>query len=275
MAAGACAGRVEAVRGCWGGAGACCGAGGWLGAAGGLGRRLSLRKVAGADLIDSALYSALAHAKCGGNGADGVPGGKCSDDRAVEVVSGCGLDSGAGGGYVFGAADRGGCDAWQVVKRRLCVVVAFRVGGAGELAAVGRVPVLGAADDVRGLGAGCKEYVRKGVRLVALLVAGECGSDAGPCLSGYGLRVVRVLDPLRIGCASVSLGAVLYGPRHFLQGGILFLAAHVVPLTAGCCGGLGGSVRLFQAKRELCAAARLRELRDGGAVQAPRLPHDL
>ena len=112
-------------------------------------------------------------------------------------------------------------------------------------------------------------------RLVALLVAREGRRDAGPCVSGYGLRVVRVLDPLRIGCASVGLGAVLYGPRHADQRGILFLAAHVFPLAAGCCGGVGGSVRLFQAKRELCAAARLRELRDGGAVQAPRLPHDL
>ena len=126
---------------------------------GGLGGRLSLRKVAGAYLIDSALNGAFAHAKGGGNGADGVPVGKCSDDCAVGAVSGCGLDGGAGGGYVFGAADGGGCDAWQVVKRRLCVVVAFRVGGAGELAAVGRVPVLGAADDVRGLGAGRKEDV--------------------------------------------------------------------------------------------------------------------
>ena len=271
-----CAGCVGAAGGCWGGVGACGGAGGWLGAAGGsLGRRLSLRKVAGADLINSALYSALAHAKGGGNGADGVPVGKCSDDRAVDVVSGCGLDGGAGGGYVFGAADGGGCDAWQDVKRRLCVVVAVRVGGACELAAVGRVPVLGAADYVRGLGAGCKEDVRKGARLVALFVAREGGSDAGPCVSGYGLRVVRVLDPLRIGCASGGLGAVLDGPRHFLQGGILFLAAHVFPLAAGCCGGVGGSVRLFQAKRELGAAAGFRELCDGGAVEAPRLPHDL
>ena len=242
---------------------------------GGLGRRLGLRKVAGAYPINAALYSALAHAKGGGDSADGVPGGKCSDDRAVDVVSGCGLDGGAGGGYVFGAADGGGGDAWQVVKWRLCAFVAVRVGGVGDLAAVGRVAVLGAADYVRGLGAGRKEDVRKGARLVALFVAGEGGSDARPCVSGYGLRVVRVLDPLRIGCASVSLGAVLYGPRHFLQGGILFLAAHVLPLAAGCCGGLGGSVRLFQADGKLRAAARLRELRDGGAVQAPRLPHDL
>ena len=271
-----CAGRVGAVCGCWGGVGACGGAGGWLGGCGGLGRRLSLRKVAGADLIDSALDGALAHAKGGGDSADGVPVGKRSDDRAVDFVSGCGLDSGAGGGYVFGAADGGGGDAWQVVKRRLCAFVAVRVGGVvGELAAVGRVAVLGAADYVRGLGAGCKEYVRKGVRLVALLVAGECGSDAGPCLSGYGLRVVRVLDPLRIGCASVSLGAVLDGPRHADQRGILGFSVHGFPLTAGCCGGLGGSVRLFEADGKLGAAARLRELCDGGAVQAPRLPHDL
>ena len=270
MAAGVCAGRVGAVCGC------CGGAGGWLGAAGGLGRRLSLRKVAGADLIDSALYSALAHAKGGGNGADGVPVGKCSDDRAVRVVSGCGLDGGAGGGYVFGAADGGDCDAWQVVQRRLCAFVAVRVAGAvGELAAVGRVPVLGAADYVRGLSAGRKEYVCKGVRLVALLVAGEGRSDAGPCLSGYGLRVVRGAYPLRIGCASVGLGAVLYGPRHADQRGILFFAAHVLPLAAGCCGGLGGSVCFFQADGKLGAAAGFRELCDGGAVQAPRLPHDL
>ena len=112
-------------------------------------------------------------------------------------------------------------------------------------------------------------------RLVALLVAREGRRDAGPCVSGYGLRVVRGAYPFCIDSASGGLGAVLYGPRHFLQGGILFLAAHVFPLAAGCCGGVGGSVRLFQAKRELCAAARLRELRDGGAVQAPRLPHDL
>ena len=242
---------------------------------GGLGRRLSLRKVAGADLIDSALYSALAHAKCGGNGADGVTVRKCSDDRAFGAVDGCGLDGGAGGGYVFGAADGGGGDARQDVQRRLCAVVAVRVGGAGELAAVGRVPVLGAADYVRGLGAGGVQDMGQRARLVALFVAREGGSDAGPCVSGYGLRVVRVLDPLRIGCASVSLGAVLYGPRHFLQGGILFLAAHVLPLAAGCCGGVGGSVRLFQAKRELGAAAGFRELCDGGAVEAPRLPHDL
>lgn len=270
-----CAGRVGAVRGCCGGVGACGGAGGWLGAARALRRRLSLRKVAGADLIDSALYSALAHAKCGGNGADGVPGGKRSDDRAVDVVSGCGLDSGAGGGYVFGAADGGGCDAWQVVQRRLCVVVAVCVCAAGELAAIGRVAVLGAADYVRGLSAGRKEYVCKGVRLVALLVAGEGRRDAGPCVSGYGLRVVRGAYPLRIGCASVGLGAVLYGPGHADQRGILFLAAHVLPLATGCCGGVGGSVRLFQAKRELRAAAGFRELCDGGAVEAPRLPHDL
>ena len=271
-----CARRVKAGRGCWCGVGTCGGAGVWLwGCGGGLGRRLSLRKVAGAYLIDSALNGAFAHAKGGGNGADGVPVGKCSDDRAVGAVSGCGLDGGADDGGIFGAADRGGGDAWQVVKRRLCVVVAVCVGGAGELAAVGRVPVLGAADDVRGLGAGCKEYVRKGVRLVALFVAGECGSDAGPCLSGYGLRVVRGAYPLRIGCASGGLGAVLYGPRHADQRGILGFSVHSFPLAAGCCGGVGGSVRLFQAKRELCAAARLRELRDGGAVQAPRLPHDL
>ena len=200
---------------------------------GGLGRRLSLRKVAGADLIDSALYSALAHAKGGGNAADGVPVGKRSDDRAVGAVGGCGLDGGAGGGCILGVADGGGGDARQDVQRRLCAVVAVRVGGAGELAAVGRVPVLGAADDVRGLGAGCKEDMRKGARIVALLVAGERGSDAGPCVSGYGLRVVRGAYPLRIGCASGGLGAVLYGPRHFLQGGILFLAAHVLPLVVG------------------------------------------
>lgn len=242
---------------------------------GGLGRRLGLRKVAGADLIDSALYSALAHAKCGGNGADGVPGGKCSDDRAVEVVSGCGLDSGAGGGYVFGAADGGGCDARQDVQRCLCVVVAVRVGGSGELAAVGRVAVLGAGYGVYGLSAGRKEYVCKGVRLFALFVAGEGGSDAGPCLSGDGLRVVRGAYPLRIGCASGGLGAVLDGPRHADQRGILGFSVHGFPLTAGCCGGLGGSVRLFEADGKLRAAARLRELRDGGAVQAPRLPHDL
>ena len=270
-----CAGRVEAVRGCWGGVAACGGAGGWLGAVGGLGRRLSLRKVAGAYLINSALDGTLAHAKCGGNGADGVPVGKCSDDRAVDVVGGCGLDGGACGGCILGAADGGGCDAWQVVKRRLCAFVAVRVGGVGELAAVGRVPIFGAADDVRGLGAGCKEDVRKGARLVGLLVAGEGGSDAGPCLGCDGLRVVRVLDPLRIGCASGGLGAVLYGPRHFLQGGILFLAAHVLPLAAGCCGGVGGSVCFFQADGKLGAAAGFRELCDGGAVQAPRLPHDL
>ena len=269
MAAGVCAGRVGAVCGC------CGGAGGWLGAAGGLGRRLSLRKVAGADLIDSALYSALAHAKGGGNGADGVPGGKCSDDRAVDVVGGCGLDSGAGGGYVFGAADGGDGDAWQVVQRRLCVVVAVSVGGVGDLAAVGRVAVLGAGYGVYGLSAGRKEYVCKGVRLVALLVAGEGRRDAGPCVSGYGLRVVRGAYPLRIGCASGGLGAVLYGPRHADQRGILFLAAHVLPLAPGCCGGLGGSVRLFQADGKLGAAAGFRELCDGGAVQAPRLPHDL
>ena len=215
VTAGVCAGRVGAARGCCGGVGACGGgAGGWLGAAGGLGRRLSLRKVAGADLINSALYSALAGANGGGDSADGVPVGKRSDDRAVDVVSGCGLDGGAGGGYVFGAADGGGCDAWQVVQRRLCVVVAVRVGGVGDLAAVGRVAVLGAADDVRGLGAGRKEYVCKGVRLVGLFVAGEGGSDAGPCLSGYGLRVVRGAYPLRIGRASGGLCAVLYGPRH-------------------------------------------------------------
>ena len=243
---------------------------------GGLGRRLSLRKVAGADLINSALYSALAGANGGGNGADGVPGGKCSDDRAVDVVSGCGLDGGAGGGYVFGAADGGGGDAWQVVKRRLCAFVAVRVGGVvGELAAVGRVAVLGAADYVRGLGAGGVQDMGQRARLVALFVAREGGSDAGPCLGCDGLRVVRVLDPLRIGCASVGLGAVLYGPRHFLQGGILFLAAHVFPLAAGCCGGVGGSVRLFQADGKLGAAAGFRELCDGGAVEAPRLPHDL
>ena len=275
MAAGVCAGRVGAVCGCCGGVAACGGAGGWLGGCGGLGRRLSLRKVAGAYPINSALYSALAHAKGGGNGADGVPGGKCSDDRAVDVVGGCGLDSGAGGGYVFGAADGGGGDAWQVVKRRLCAFVAVRVGGVGDLAAVGRVAVLGAADYVRGLGAGCKEDMRKGARLCVLFVAGECGSDAGPCVSGYGLRVVRGAYPFCIDSASGGLGAVLYGPRHFLQGGILFLAAHVLPLAAGCCGGVGCSVRLFQADGKLGAAARLRELRDGGAVQAPRLPHDL
>ena len=155
-----CAGRVGAVRGCCGGVGACGGAGGWLGAARALRRRLSLRKVAGADLINSALYSALAGANGGGDSADGVPVGKCSDDRAVDVVSGCGLDGGAGGGYVFGAADGGGGDAWQVVKRRLCAFVAVRVGGVvGELAAVGRVAVLGAADYVRGLSAGRKEYL--------------------------------------------------------------------------------------------------------------------
>ena len=210
-----CAGRVGAVRGCCGGVGACGGAGGWLGAARALRRRLSLRKVAGADLINSALYSALAGANGGGDSADGVPVGKCSDDRAVDVVSGCGLDGGAGGGYVFGAADGGGGDAWQVVKRRLCAFVAVRVGGVvGELAAVGRVAVLGAADYVRGLSAGRKEYVCKGVRLVGLFVAGEGGSDAGPCLSGYGLRVVRGAYPLRIGRASGGLCAVLYGPRH-------------------------------------------------------------
>ena len=240
-----------------------------------LGRRLSLRKVAGADLINPALDGALAGANGGGDSADGVPVGKCSDDRAVDVVGGCRLDGGAGGGYVFGAADGGGGDARQDVQRRLCVVVAVRVGGVGDLAAVGRVAVLGAADDVRGLGAGCKEYVRKGARLVALLVAGEGGSDAGPCLSGYGLRVVRVLDPLRIGCASVGLGAVLYGPRHADQGGKLGFPVHGFPLAAGCCGGLGGSVRLFQADGKLGAAAGFRELCDGGAVQAPRLPHDL
>ena len=271
-----CAGRVGAVRGCCGGVGACGGAGGWLGAARALRRRLSLRKVAGADLIDSALYSALAHAKCGGNGADGVPVGKRSDDRAVDVVSGCGLDGGADDGGIFGAADGGGGDAWQVVKRRLCAFVAVRVGGVvGELAAVGRVAVLGAADDVHGLGAGCKEYVRKGVRLVALLVAREGRRDAGPCLGCDGLRVVRCAYPLRIGCASVGLGAVLYGPGHADQRGILFLAAHVLPLAAGCCGGLGGSVRLFQADGKLGAAAGFGELCDGGAVQAPRLAHDL
>ena len=215
MAAGVCAGRVGAVCGCCGGVAACGGAGGWLGAAGGLGRRLNLRKVAGADLIDSALYSALAHAKGGGNGADGVPGGKCSDDRAVDVVGGCGLDSGAGGGYVFGAAaDGGGCDARQDVQRRLCAVVAVRVCAAGELVAVGDVAILCAGYGVYGLSAGRKEYVCKGVRLVGLFVAGEGGSDAGPCLSGYGLRVVRGAYPLRIGRASGGLCAVLYGPRH-------------------------------------------------------------
>lgn len=125
-----------------------------LGAAGGLGRRLSLRKVAGADGFNAALYGALAGAKGGGNGADGVPVGKCSDDCAVGAVDGCGLDSGAGDGCIFGAADGGGGDAWQVVKRRLRVVVAVCVGGAGELAAVGRVAVFGAGDDVRGLSAG-------------------------------------------------------------------------------------------------------------------------
>ena len=243
---------------------------------GGLGRRLSLRNVAGAYPINAALNGAFAHAKGGGNGADGVPVGKCSDDRAVGAVSGCGLDGGADNGGIFGAAaDRGGCDAWQVVERCLCAVVAVRVGGAGELAAVGRVPVLGAADDVRCLGAGCKEYVRKGVRLVALLVAREGRRDAGPCLGCDGLRVVRGAYPLRIGCASVGLGAVLDGPRHADQRGILFLAAHVVPHAAGCCGGFGGSVRLFQADGKLGAAAGLGVLCDGGAVQAPCLPHDL
>lgn len=264
------------MRGCCGGVGACGGAGGWLGAAGVLGRRLSLRKVAGADLINSALYSALAGANGGGDSADGVPVGKCSDDRAVDVVSGCGLDGGAGGGYVFGAADGGGGDAWQVVKRRLCAFVAVRVGGVvGELAAVGHVPVLGAADYVRGLGAGCKEYVRKGVRLVALLVAREGRRDAGPCLGCDGLRVVRGAYPLRIGCASVSLGAVLYGPRHADQRGILGFSVHGFPLAAGALGGSGGLVGGFEADGKLCAAAGFRELCDGGAVQAPRLPHDL
>ncbi len=209
-----CAGRVGAVRGCWGGVGACGGAGGWLGAAGGLGWRLSLRKVAGAYPINAALCAALADANGGGDSADGVPVGKCSDDSAVGVVGGCGLDGGAGGGCILGVADGGGGDARQDVQRRLCAVVAVRVGGAGELAAVGRVAVLGAADDVRGLGAGCKEDMRKGARLGVLFVAGECGSDAGPCVSGYGLRVVRGAYPLRISCASGGLGAVLYGPRH-------------------------------------------------------------
>ena len=245
------------------------------GCGGGLGRRLSLRKVAGAYPINAALYSALAHANGGGDSADGVPVGKRSDDRAVDVVSGCGLDGGAGGGYVFGAADGGGCDARQDVQRCLCVVVAVCVGGAGELAAVGHVPVLGAADYVRGLGAGRKEDVRKGARLVALFVAGEGGSDARPCLSGYGLRVVRGAYPLRIGCASGGLGAVLDGPRHADQHGVLGFSSHGFPLAPGCCGGLGGSVRLFQADGKLGAAAGFRELCDGGAVQAPRLPHDL
>ena len=210
-----CAGRVETVRGCWGGVAACGGAGGWLGAAGGLGRRLSLRKVAGAYPINAALDGALAGANGGGDSADGVPVGKCSDDRAVDVVSGCGLDGGAGGGYVFGAAaDGGGGDAWQVVKRRLCVVVAVCVGGAGELAAVGRVPVFSTAYYVRGLSAGGVQDMGQRARLGVLFVAGEGGSHAGPCLSGDGLRVVRGAYPLRIGCASGGLGAVLDGPRH-------------------------------------------------------------
>ena len=243
-----CAGRVGAARGCWGGVGACGGAGGWLGAAGGLGRRLSLRKVAGAYPINAALYSALAHAKGGGDSADGVPVGKCSDDRAVDVVSGCGLDGGAGGGCLFGAAaDGGGGDAWQVVKRRLCVVVAVCVGGAGELAAVGRVAVLGAADDVCGLGAGGVQDMGQRARLVTLFVAGEGGSHAGPCLSGDGLRVVRGAYPFCIDSASGGLGAVLDGPRHADQHGVLGFSVHGFPLVAGCCGGFGGLVGSFQA----------------------------
>ena len=246
------------------------------GCAGGLGRRLSLRKVAGAYPINAALYSALAHAKGGGDSADGVPVGKCSDDRAVGVVGGCGLDGGAGGGCLFGAAaDGGGGDAWQVVKRRLCVVVAVCVGGAGELAAVGRVPVFSTAYYVRGLSAGGVQDMGQRARLVTLFVAGEGGSHAGPCLGCYGLRVVRGAYPLRIGCASGGLGAVLDGPRHADQHGVLGFSVHGFPLVAGCCGGLGGSVRLFQADGKLGAAAGFGELCDGGAVQAPRLPHDL
>ena len=240
-----CAGRVEAVRGCWGGCGGlwwCW----WLArGCGGLGRRLSLRKVAGAYPINAALDAAFAGSPVGGDSADGVAGGKGADDRAVGAVGGCGLDSGAGCGYVFGAADGGGGDAWQVVKRRLCAFVAVRVGGVGELAAVGRVPELCAADDVRSLGAGCKEDVRKGARLVGLLVAGEGGSDTGPRLGCDGLRVVRGAYPLRIGCASGGLGAVLYGPRHADQRGILGFSVHAVPFAAGALGGFGGSVRLF------------------------------
>ena len=186
-----------------------------LGGAWGLGRRLSLRKVAGADGFNAALYGALAGAKGGSNSADGVPVGQCSDDRAVDAVDGCGLDSGAGGGCVLGAADGGGGDAGQHINHALRVVVAVVVVSVvGDLAAGGRVAVLAAGDDVRGLSAGGVQDMGQRARLVALLVAGEGRRDAGPCVSGYGLRVVRGAYPLCIGCASGGLGAVLDGPRH-------------------------------------------------------------
>lgn len=271
-----CAGRVEAVRGCWGGVG------GWWwwawarGCGGGLGRRLSLRKVAGAYLIDSALDAAFAGSHVGGDGSDGDTCGKCSDDCAVGVVGGCGLDCGAGDGCVLGAADGGGGDAGQDVNHALRVVVAVCVGGVvGELAAVGRLAVLAAGDDVRGLGTGGEQDVGQGARLVGLLVAGEGGSDAGPCVGGDGLRVVWALYPGCICCASGGLGAVLDGPRHFLQGDILFFAVHVVPLSAGALRGSGGLVGGFEAYGKLGTAAGFWELCDGGAVEAPRLAHDL
>ena len=236
---------------------------------------LSLRKVAGADGFNAALYGALAGADGGGDGADGDTGSKGADDCAVDVVDGCGLDSGAGDGCILGAADRLCVYAGGGIGYSLGVVVAVLVVGGDQLAAVGRVAVFGAGDGVRGLRAGSKEDVRERARLVALVVAIKGRRDAGPCFGGDGLGVVRAFDPLRVGGASGGLGAVLDGPRHFLQGGILFLAAHVLPLAAGCCGSFGGSVRLFQADGKLGAAAGLGVLCDGGAVQAPRLVHDL
>ena len=244
---------------------------------GSLGRRLSLRKVAGAYPINAALHGAFAHSKRGGNGADGVTGGKGADDLPVGAVNGCGLDSGAGCGYVFGAADGGGCYAGQAVEWGLGVLAA--VGGPDiqgvDIRYIRCVAELGAADGVRGLGAGSKEDVRKGARLVALLVAVQRGCDAGPCFSCYGLRVVWALDPLRIGGASGSLGAVLDGPRHADQGGKLGFAVHAVPLAAGALCGFVGLVGGFEANGKLCAAAGFWELCDGGAVEAPRLAHDL
>ena len=267
-----CAGRVEAVRGCWGGVG------GWWwwawarGCGGGLGRRLSLRKVAGAYLIDSALDAAFAGSHVGGDGSDGDTCGKCSDDCAVGVVGGCGLDCGAGDGCVLGAADGGGGDAGQDVNHALRVVVAVCVGGVvGELAAVGRLAVLAAANGICGLRTGSVQNQLERARLVGPFVALQRRAHSEPRFRRNSHCIVLRLYPLRAALAAAPADC----PRHFLQGDILFFAVHVVPLSAGALRGSGGLVGGFEAYGKLGTAAGFWELCDGGAVEAPRLAHDL
>ena len=104
----------------------------------------------------------------------------------------------------------------------------------GQAGRGAEIALSSAGDGICGLRTGAVQDQVKRARFVGPLVAFQRCAHSEPCFRRDGHCIGLRLYPLRTTLAAAPADC----PRHFLQGGILFLVAHAAPRSAdagGCC----------------------------------------